>query len=68
MEHEYILYLKARHQEEIAAAAAASNKAARVAHCELAYRYSLAIARTSGASYVSGQSMNSDRARHLTGG
>jgi hypothetical protein len=59
MRHEHIGYLLARHEQEMAAAAAASNKAAQVAHYELAYRYSVAIAHTSGASYALSNSVSS---------
>jgi hypothetical protein len=44
MEQEHVGYLIGRHQQEMEAGAAASSKAARVAHYELAYRYSVAIA------------------------
>jgi hypothetical protein len=59
MEQQHIGYLLGRHEQEMAAGAAASNKAARVAHYELAYRYSVAIAQTTGASYASGESVGS---------
>jgi hypothetical protein len=59
MDHEDIGYLLGRHEQEMSAAAAASNKAARVAHYELAYRYSVAIAQTSGTSYAFGESVGS---------
>jgi hypothetical protein len=58
MKDDHIGYLIARHEQEMAAAAAASNKAAQVAHYELAYRYSVAIAHTSDASYASGKSVS----------
>jgi hypothetical protein len=45
MTHEHITYLLGRHEQEIAAASAALNQAARVAHSELAYRYSVAVAQ-----------------------
>jgi hypothetical protein len=56
MEQEHVAYLAARYEQEMAAAAAAANKVARVAHYELAYRYSLAMAHTSGPTNVSGGS------------
>jgi hypothetical protein len=58
MAQEHVGYLMARHEQEMAAAAAASNKAARVAHYELAYRYSLAIAQTGGPNYPTGESVS----------
>jgi hypothetical protein len=59
MGKDHFEYLLGRHEQEMAAAAAASNKAARVAHYELAYRYSIAIAHTSGASYASSEAVSS---------
>jgi hypothetical protein len=44
MGQEHVRYLLGRHKQEMAAGAAASCKAARLAHFELAYRYSIAIA------------------------
>jgi hypothetical protein len=65
MEKHNIEYLEARHGQEMAAATAASNNAARVAHFELAYRYSLAIAHASGASDVPGESVDAENPRTL---
>jgi outer membrane lipopolysaccharide assembly protein LptE/RlpB len=59
MNQEDIGYLLGRHEQEMSAATAASNKAARVADYELAYRYSVAIAQTSGASYAISESVSS---------
>jgi hypothetical protein len=43
MTQENVEYLLARHEQATAAATATSNQAARVAHLELAYRYSVML-------------------------
>jgi hypothetical protein len=59
MGQDHFEYLLGRHEQEMAAAAASSNKAARLAHFELAYRYSIAIAHTSVANYESSKAVSS---------
>jgi hypothetical protein len=49
-----ITYLMWRHEQETAAATAASNRAARIAHSELAYRYSLAMCEAGAERCASG--------------
>jgi hypothetical protein len=46
MSQEKMDYLLARHEQATAAATAAPTKAARVAHFELAYRYSVMLMET----------------------
>ena len=45
MEHDEVDYFLKRHQQAIAAAESAASHAARVAHLEFAFRYSVAAAR-----------------------
>ncbi len=53
MKLEEVGYLLRRHEQETAAASHASNRAVRVAHLELAFRYSLAAANACPISTIS---------------